>query len=488
MTAKPAASLKTTLAAHDENLLPAEQYDIVVLGSGEGSKYVAWTFARAGKRVAVIERQWIGGACPNIACLPSKNIIHSAKVASYFFRSEEFGISKENVRVHMSAVRERKRSMVKGLVQMHLDNFKNSGAELVLGSGKFIAPRTIEVALNDGGTRVFRGSQVVIGTGTHATIPDIPGLAEASPLTHIEGLELDHVPEHLLVLGGGYIGLELAQAFRRFGSRVTIIDHNERLLTREDQDVSEAMQNLFQDEGIDLVLGAHVTRVEGTSGYGVALHYKDRIAEMNLHGTHLLVATGRTPNTAGIGLDKAGVELAGTGYIKVNERLLTTAPDTWAIGDCAGSPLFTHIGYDDFRVVRDAMTGGSHVTTGRYVPSCAFTDPELAHIGMTETEARAAGVKYRLAKIPMIAVLRTRTLSETRGFMKALIDAKTDRIVGFTAFGVGAGEIMAAVQVAMIAGLPYTALRDAILTHPTLQEGLMVLFSSAGAAPGAPEY
>jgi pyruvate/2-oxoglutarate dehydrogenase complex dihydrolipoamide dehydrogenase (E3) component len=482
MTAKLTAVKKTALADPTENLPDAEEYDIVVIGSGEGGKYVAWTFAKMGRRVAVVERQWIGGSCPNIACLPSKNVIHSAKVASYFFRSEEFGISKDNVRINMAAVRERKRQMVKGLVQVHLNNFKTSGAELVMGSGNFIAPRTIEVSLNDGGTRTLRGSQVVIGTGTHATIPSIPGLAESSPLTHIEALELDQIPDHLLVLGGGYIGLELAQAFRRFGSRVTVIDRNARLLSREDGDVSEAMQNLFNDEGIELALNAHVTRVEGTSGYGVAIHYQGGLTDAVLHGSHLLVATGRTPNTAGIGLDKAGVELTDSGYIQVDERLRTTAPDTWAIGECAGTPQFTHIGFDDFRVVRDAMTGGSHVTTGRYVPSCTFTDPELAHIGLTETEARAAGIKYRLAKIPMAAILRTRTLSETRGFMKALIDEKSDRILGFTAFGIDAGEIMAAVQVAMIAGLPYTALRDAILTHPTLQEGLVILFSAVAPA------
>ncbi len=478
MTAKQAATSKPT-----EKFSDAEEYDLVVLGSGEGGKYVAWTYARQGKRVALIERKWIGGSCPNIACLPSKNIIHSAKVASYFFRSEEFGISKDNVRIDMATVRERKRKMVAGLVQMHLDNFKASGAELVLGAGRFVAPRTIEVALNEGGTRVLRGAKVLIGTGTRATVPGIPGLAESSPLTHIEALELDQIPEHLLVLGAGYIGLELAQAFRRFGSRVTVIGRNARLLGREDEDVSEAMENLFRDEGIELALNAHVTGVEGRSGERVKLHLAQETAETILEGTHLLVATGRTPNTEGIGLEIAGVELNEHGYIQVDEHLRTTADATWAIGECAGSPQFTHIAFDDFRVVRDDFAGGHRVTTGRQVPSCMFTDPELARIGLTESEAAESGIAYRLAKIPMVAVLRARTLSETRGFMKALIDTKTDRILGFTGFGVDAGEIMAAVQVAMIAGLPYTALRDAILTHPTLQEGLIPLFSSVPATP-----
>jgi pyruvate/2-oxoglutarate dehydrogenase complex dihydrolipoamide dehydrogenase (E3) component len=462
----------------NENSLDGQEYDLVVLGSGEGGKYLAWTLAKQGMRVAVVERKYIGGSCPNIACLPSKNIIHSAKVASYFFRSPEFGITKDNVRIDMSAVRDRKRKMVDGLVQIHLDNYKASGAELILGSGRFVCPKTLNVALNTGETRTVRAKRIVIGTGTRATLPDIPGLAEAQPLTHVEALELDHIPEHLLVMGGGYVGLELAQAMRRFGSRVTVIDRNERLAHKDDEDVSQALHELFRDEGIDVVTSAHVGGVGGQSGQSVKLHILQDGTERVVEGTHLLVATGRTPNTAGIGLELAGVALTDHGYIKVDERLRTTAPDVWAIGDCAGSPHFTHISFDDFRVIRDDIGGGHRVTTGRQVPSCTFTDPELAQIGLTETEAKAKGIAYRLAKIPMAAVLRARTLSETRGFMKALIDTESDRILGFTAFGVGSGEIMTSVQIAMIAQLPYTALRDAVLTHPTLLEGLIPLFSA----------
>jgi len=461
-----------------------EEYDVVALGSGEGAKYVAWTLAKQGQHVAVIERKYIGGSCPNIACLPSKNVIHSAKIASYFRRSEEFGISKENFRVNMSAVRDRKRKMVDGLIDMHLENFKASGAELVMGSGCFIGPKTLQVALLDGGTRILRGDKIIIGTGTRATLEDIPGLSESRPLTHIEALELDHVPEHLLVLGGGYVGLELSQAMRRFGSRVTIIERNERLADREDEDVSAALYDLCRDEGIELVMSAHVTGVEGKSGQSVKLRVVQGGSEVVLEGTHLLVATGRTPNTEGIGLELAGVDLTDRGYIKVNERLETTAPGVWAIGECAGSPQFTHIAFDDFRVVRDDVASAGHrVTTGRQVPFCMFTDPELARVGLSEKEAKARGIVYRLAKIPMVAVLRTRTLSETRGFIKAPIDTQSDRILGFTAFSVNAGEIMASVQIAMIAGLPYTALRDAILTHPTLLEGLIPLFSSVPTIP-----
>ena len=458
-----------------------EDYDVVVLGSGEAGKYLAWTLASQGKRVAVVERRNIGGSCPNIACLPSKCVIQSAKVASYVRRGAEFGTAVGEWKVDMPAVRERKRAMVDALLAMHLGKFRASGAELVLGHGRFVAPRTIEVALHDGGTRVLSGEIVVIDVGTRARIDPIPGLPEARPMTHVEALELDVVPGHLLVLGGGYVGLELAQAFRRFGSRVTIVERNDRLAHREDRDVSEALQGLFFDEGIDVAAGTSIDRVEGTSGESVRLHATRDSSPIVIEGTHLLVASGRVPNTDGIGLELAGVKVDERGFVKVDERLRTSSADVWAVGDCAGSPQFTHIGFDDFRVIRDDLAGGHRVTTGRQVPSCLFTDPELARVGLDESEAQRRGVAYRLAKIPMSDVLRTRTLSEPRGFMKALIEADGDRILGFTAFGVEAGEIMAVVQVAMTAGLPYTALRDSILTHPTMAEGLGVLFSAVPA-------
>jgi len=455
-----------------------EEYDVVVLGSGEAGKYIAWTLAKKGMRAVVIERKYVGGSCPNIACLPSKNIIHSAKVASYFWRSGEFGITKDNCQIHMSGVRDRKRKMVDGLVNMHFANFKASGAELLMGSGRFIGPKTIEVALADGGTRVLRGEKVIISTGSRTAVEHIPGLPEASPLTHIEALDLDHIPEHLLIIGGGYIGLELAQAMRRFGSRVTIIDRNARLAHREDQDVTDMLHEICGEEKIEVVTSARITSVEGKSGEWVKLYVVRDGSELILEGTHLLVASGRTPNTEGIGLELAGVETTDRGYVKVNERLETTAPGVWAVADCAGSPHFTHIAFDDFRVVRDNLAGGNRVTTGRQVPFCMFTDPEFARIGLSETEAKERGIAYRLAKIPMVAILRTRTLSETRGFLKALIDTESDRILGFTALGVEAGEIIATVQVAMLAGLPYTVLRDAIFTHPTMLEGLIPLFAA----------
>jgi pyruvate/2-oxoglutarate dehydrogenase complex dihydrolipoamide dehydrogenase (E3) component len=455
-----------------------EEYDLLVLGSGTAGKLLSWTLAKKGMRTANIERKYVGGSCQNIACLPSKNVIHSAKVASYFRRSEEFGITKDNWKINMSAVRERKRKMIKDLVDLHLDLYEKSGAELVMGSGRFVEPKTIQVTSAEGVNRLLHGKRVVINTGTHATIDPTPGLREAKPLTHIEALELDRIPERLLVLGGGFVGVEFAQAMRRFGSRVTVIDHNARLVRREDEDISTALQELFRDEGIDVLTNTRVTRIEGKSGESVKLTASRNGSELVLEGTDLLVAAGRTPNTEGIGLDLAGVETTSRGYLKVNERLETTAPDVWAVGECAGSPHFTHISENDFHIVHDNILGDHRVTTGRQVPFCLFTDPEFARVGLSETQANEGGVAYRLAKIPLGAVLRARTLSETRGFMKALIDTGSDRILGFSVFGVEAGEIMASVQVAMLAGLPYTELRDAIFTHPTMLEGLIALFNT----------
>jgi pyruvate/2-oxoglutarate dehydrogenase complex dihydrolipoamide dehydrogenase (E3) component len=455
-----------------------EEYDLVILGGGTGATIAAWTFASQGQRVAAVDRKYIGGSCPNIACLPSKNVIHSARVASYFRRSEEFGIAKKGFSVDMSAVRDRKRRMVSNWNNVYLDNYKKSDAEFILGSGRFVGPRTLEVTLHDGRIRRLRGAKVIINTGTRAGLGSTPGLVDAQPLTHIEALELDEVPEHLFVIGGGYIGLELSQAMRRFGSKVTIIDRNDRLMHREDDDVTEALQNLFEDEGIEIVLNATLKSISGKSGQSVRIVVEQRGVQKTMEGSHLLVAAGRSPNTDGIGLKVAGVEVTERGYIKVNERLETTAPGVWAIGEVAGSPQFTHVSVDDFRVVHDSITGGKRVTTGRLVPFCLFTDPEFARVGLSEKEAKAQGIAYRLFKIPMEAVMRASTMSETRGFLKALVETDGDRILGFTGFGVDTGEILSSVQIAMVAGLPYTMLRDAILTHPTLVEGLIPLFLS----------
>jgi pyruvate/2-oxoglutarate dehydrogenase complex dihydrolipoamide dehydrogenase (E3) component len=389
----------------------------------------------------------------------------------------QFGVVTGSVAVDMAKVRQRKREMVEGLIALHLDLYRKSGAELIMGDGRFVAPKTLEVRLRDGGTRVLTGERVFLNLGTHATIPPTAGLADARPLTNIELLELDRVPAHLVVLGGGYVGLEFAQAYRRFGSRVTVVEHGPQLAGREDPDVAEAIGQLFADEGIEVLLSAEVLQVEGRSGESVRLRLRTPQGERLIEGSDVLVATGRTPNTAGIGLDTAGVRLDGRGYVQVNDRLETSAPDVWAIGECAGSPQFTHVSEDDFRVIRDNLAGGSRTTRDRLIPFCLFTDPQLARVGLNETEARRQGVAVRVAKLPMAAVLRTRTIGETRGFMKALVHARTDRILGFTMFGPEAGEVMAAVQTAMLAGMPYTGLRDAILAHPTMAEGLSDLFA-----------
>jgi pyruvate/2-oxoglutarate dehydrogenase complex dihydrolipoamide dehydrogenase (E3) component len=460
-----------------------DSYQDLVLGSGAGGKLLSWHLARSGRRVAVVERRYIGGSCPNINCLPSKNEVWSAKVADLLHHASRFGVVTASVAVDMAKVLHRKREMVEGLIAVHLDLYKKSGAELIMGDGRFVAPKTLEVRLRDGGTRVLKGERVFLNVGTRATIPPTPGLADARPMTNIELLELDRLPAHLIVVGGGYVGLEFAQAYRRFGSRVTVVQHGPQLAEREDPDVADALRQLFEDEGIELLLSAEALRVEGRSGEGVRLHVRTPQGERLLEGSDLLVATGRTPNTGGIGLDSAGVRLDSRGYVQVNDRLETSAPDVWAIGECAGSPQFTHVSEDDFGVIRDNLAGGNRTTRDRLIPSCLFTDPQLARVGLTESEAQSRGVAVRVARLPMVAVLRIWTTGETRGFMKALVDARTDRILGFTMFGPEAGEVMAVVQTAMLAGMPYTGLRDAMLAHPTMAEGLRNLFVEVPPSP-----
>ena len=454
-----------------------EKYAILVLGSGEAGKYLAWTMAKEGHRTALVERRWLGGSCPNIACLPSKNLIYSARVASLAKRGPEFGLEIGSLKIDMAGVQRRKRTMVEGLHQMHLARTEASGVELIMGEGRLVAPQTVEVVLDDGGTRRIFGERLFLVLGTRATIPEIPGLAEAQPMTHIEALDLDRLPEHLVVIGGGYIGLELAQAMRRFGSRVTVVEAGPQLASREDPDIGAALLELFHDEGIEVLLNTAISQVEGHSGRKIRVHVKDAHSERVVEGTDLLAATGRAANTTGIGLEQAGVELNDHGFIKVNERLETTAANVWAMGDCAGTPQFTHAAYNDFRVVHDNLNGGCRTTKNRLIPFCMFTDPELARVGRNESEARRDGIPYRLAKMPIADVLRTRTVSEPRGLVKMLIGEGSDEILGFTAFGFEASELIAAVQTAMVGRMPYTALRDAIFTHPTISEGLVFLLA-----------
>jgi len=449
-----------------------EHYKNLVLGSGEAGKNIAWTLAKAGERTAVVERGLIGGSCPNIACMPSKNIIHSAKVASYFNRAKEFGIKVRSFSVDMRGVQIRKTTMVDGLIQLHLSNYQKSGAELILGNGRFIAPRTLEVITNEGETLRLSADRIFLNVGTHATVPNIPGLIDARPMTHVELLDLERIPEHLIVLGGGSVGLELGQAMRRHGSRVTIIEIRSHLLGREDPDVSDAILELFKDGGIDVLLNTRLFGVSGTSGESLRVKVDRAGKQAQLEGSDILVAVGRTPNTQDLGLRETGIELDDRGYIRVTDRLQTTAANVWALGECAGSPQFTHVAFDDFRVVHSNLNGGDRTTRGRLVPFCIFTDPELARVGLNESEAKKLGIEYRLAIMPVKAILRARTLSEERGFLKMLIDEHSNRILGFTAFCAEGGELMAVVQTVILNGIPFTSLRDAIFTHPTMAEGL----------------
>jgi pyruvate/2-oxoglutarate dehydrogenase complex dihydrolipoamide dehydrogenase (E3) component len=462
--------------------MSAEQIEILILGSGQGGKLLAWHMARSGRRTAVVERRWIGGSCPNIACMPSKNEIWSAKVAHLAHHAGQFGTVAGPVETDMAAVRQRKRDMVNREVELHLQNYKATGAELIMGSGRFVAPKTLEVHLNDGGTRVLAGDQVFLNLGSHAAIPRVPGLEAARPMTHIEALELDYLPSHLIVLGGGYVGLEMAQAYRRFGSRVTVIEAGPQIMAREDADVADEVQRILRDEGIRFLNAAETLSVNGRSGEGVSLTVRTASGEQRIQGSDILVAAGRIPNTAGIGLEAAGVELDDRGYIRVNERLETSTPKVWAMGECAGSPQFTHVSVDDFRIIRDNLAGGKRNTRDRLVPYCVFTDPPLARVGLSEGEARRQGMAVRVARLPMSSVLRTETTDETLGFMKVLVGSD-DRILGFTMIGSEAGEVMAAVQTAMLANLPYPKLRDAVIAHLTIAEGLGPLFSNVPAQP-----
>jgi pyruvate/2-oxoglutarate dehydrogenase complex dihydrolipoamide dehydrogenase (E3) component len=453
-----------------------DTYDALVLGSGEAGKSMAWYLGGTGKRVAVIEQRYVGGSCPNIACLPSKNIIHGASIAHTVATSEALG-TRVTRNVSMREVQARKRAMVEGLVQTHLNKFAASGCELLMGRGSFIAERTIEVALNSGETRTLRSDQVFLDVGAFARLPALSGLVESGPLTHVELLDLDTAPEHLLILGGGYVGLELAQAMRRLGSRVTVCERGERLLPGEDLDIAEGIRDLLHGESIDVITSANVGRVSGRSGDSVALHAMIGGTERIIEGSHLLVALGKAPNTNGIGLERAGIKLTPSGYVSVNDRLETTASGVWAMGDCAGSPPFTHMAFDDFRIVRDNLRGKRRSTTGRQVPFCLFIEPELARVGLTEIDAKRKGVAYRLAELPVSSILRTRTTGETRGKLKALI-GEDDRILGFTAFGPGAGELLPPIQIAMRMRLPYHAIEELVVAHPTYAEGLVSLFSN----------
>src|SRR5215472_12893588 len=369
--------------------MATETYQNIIIGSGEGGKFLAWHLASSGEKTIVVERRWIGGSCPNINCLPSKNEIWSAKVAHLAHHADRFGSTPSPAPVDMAAVRSRKRAMVSGLVAMHLEKYKASGAELLMGEARFTGRSTVEVQTKDGGIRTLQGERTFLNLGTRAAIPPVPGLAECNPHTHIEVLELDHLPEHLIVVGGGYVGLEFAQAYRRFGSRVTILQNAPQLLAGQDADIVSELEEILADEEIEIFTSVEILRVQGRSGDSVTMQIRNPNGERSITGSDVLVAAGRIPNTSGMGLELAGVQLDARGFIKVNDHLRTSAPNVWAIGECAGSPQFTHASFDDFRVIRDNLAGGNRTTRGRLVPYCMFTDPQLARVGLNEDDARS---------------------------------------------------------------------------------------------------
>ena len=455
-----------------------ERFENLIIGSGGAGKLMAWKLGHDGRHTALVERGALGGACPNVACLPSKNLIYSARVIELARRGAEFGLKTEAVSVDMGAVQHRKRMMVQGLQELHVDLTRKSGVDLIRGSARFIAPRTVEVDRTGGGKRTVSGERVFLDLGSRAAMPEVPGLAQARPMTNVEVLDLDRLPEHLIVIGGGYVGLELSQAFRRFGARVTIIEEGPQIAGHEDADIGAALRDLFVDEGIEVLVGTKVDQIQGRSGDRVRIQINDTRGNRTIECSDILVATGRKANTEAIGLEAIGVQLDAHGYIKVNERLLTTAENIWAMGDCAGSPQFTHVSENDFKIVYENLHGGNRTTRGRLIPFCMFTDPELARVGMNENEAHHAGLEYRLVTMPYAQILRTRTISEPRGLIKMLLAKDSDQILGFTAFGFEASELMSAVQTAMVGNLPYTVLRDAIFTHPTMSEGLNVLLAN----------
>ncbi|MBY4803653.1 FAD-dependent oxidoreductase [Burkholderia cepacia] len=449
----------------------AKKYEYLFLGGGKGGKSLAMDLARSGKRVAIIERGMIGGSCINVACIPSKTLIQNAR-NMHAWRAAS---GDAHHLADMAGVHANVRAVVDGMVDINRRAFEQSGLDLVIGSGRFVAPRRILVRAGDGSEQLFEGENVYINTGTVAAVPDVPGLRDSSPLTHVEALNLDVLPKRLIVIGGGYIGLEMAQAFRRLGSEVALIHDAPRVAIREDEDVSVEIQRAFEDDGISLHLSARITGVSGRSGTGVTVKLDDGTS---IDASHLLVAAGRRPVTDDIGLDLAGVDRDERGFIKVDDALATTAERTWAIGEVAGTPMFTHASFDDYRVLKAGIDGRAGSTAARIIPYALFTDPELGRIGLNETDAKARNTPVIVAKLPMAAVPRARTNGTTRGFMKALVAPETGQILGFTMVGAGAGEVTSAVQMAMIGKLPYQSVRDAIIAHPLLAEGLNLLFAT----------
>ena len=455
----------------------AETYDAVIIGVGQAGDPLARALAKAGRRVAIVERDVVGGTCVNRGCTPTKTMAASARVAYLVKRAADFGVQTGPVTVDLTKVRQRKRDIVMEFRDGEKTKLEDTdGVDLVFGEAKFTGPKTVEIALRDGGTQTVTAEQVFINTGARPAVPKIEGLDQIEFLDSTSVMELDAVPEHLVILGGSYIALEFGQMFRRFGSEVTVIDQSERIMEREDADVAEEITKILTEDGLTIITEAKATGVV-KSGTGITLMLQTKSGEQKVTGSHLLLAVGRTPNTDALDLPAAGIGADNHGFIKVSETLETNVPGVYVLGDVKGGPEFTHISYDDFRIVRaNLLEHGSRTTANRFVPYTMFTDPQLGRVGMTEAEAKKAGKSIQVAKIPMSEVARGIETDEMRGFLKAVVDADTKQILGAAILAVDGGEIMATLEVAMMDHLPYTALRDATLAHPTLAESLNNLF------------
>jgi pyruvate/2-oxoglutarate dehydrogenase complex dihydrolipoamide dehydrogenase (E3) component len=453
-----------------------ETFDDIILGGGKGGKSLAMSLASAGHKVALIERGQIGGTCINVACIPTKSLVASAKLIAQLSHAKTFGVDADPARSSLRGVIERKRGIVKGMVDTHWNLFTTTpNMELILGTGKFVSPKEIEVSLADGGSRLLTAERIYVNTGSRTTIPNIPGLSEVAYLTSTSVMELDVLPEHLAIIGGGYIALEFAQIFCRLGSKVTVILRGDRFLPREDEDIAAEIKQMLEDDGIVFKSNAKTQSVAKTPN-GIAISLGDNTS---LECSHLLLAIGRTPNTEELNLAAAGIKTDTHGNIEVNSSLQTNVPNIWAMGDCNGGPLFTHVSWDDYRIIRDNVLHNANRTTlDRLVPYTLFIDPELGRVGMTEEQARQKGLNIVVAKIPASKVPRSITSGEPKGILKAVIDKDSKRILGCSLLCHSAGEVMSVVQMAMIGQLPYTTVRDTIFTHPTMSESLNILLAT----------
>ncbi len=460
--------------------MAAQHYDAVVIGAGQAGVPLSQALARAGRRTALIEREHVGGTCINEGCTPTKTMIASAKAAYTDRRSADYGVHDGPVTVDMREVRRRKREIVDSFRESGVKRIEaTEGLDLIAGEARFTGPKTLAVRTNDGEEFELDADNVFINTGARPANPPIEGLDSVPALNSTSIMELGGLPEHLLVLGGSYVGLEFAQMFRRFGSEATIVQRGGQLMGREDPDIAEAVAEILCEDGIEVLLGTPTLRAAQDDAGKILLTVDTSEGERTLSGSHLLVAAGRPPNTETLNLDAAGIERDKRGFIEANERLETSVPGVYALGDVKGGPAFTHISYDDFRIIRtNLLEGGSVTIADRQVPYTMFTDPQLGRIGLSEQEARDQDRDVLIAKIPMNYVARAIEMGETRGLMKAVVDAETDQILGCAVLGIEGGEIMAMIQIAMMGNLPYTALRDAVFAHPTLAESLNTLFST----------